>query len=435
MEQPILKQEPSWSLWRKIIFRFFFIFLAFLITPWEWITDIPGVGFIVGFYDKLMDWMVDTANAKLFHVRPVLVPLNGSGDTSYGWAQLWLLLCLAFIGAFVWTVLDRKSKNYIHLNYWLCLFARYYVALCAFTYGILKIFAMQMYFPNLHEMATPLGDLLPMRFSWFFIGYSTPYQVFSGVMETIAGVLLLYRRTSTLGVLFATAVFINVATLNLSYDIPVKIFSIELVFICLFLMANESKRILCFFILNKPADACELYHFRYTKKWMRIARWVFKIGFIIIAVILPFKSDLQYYKSAHKTPAKQPIKNGMYAVTTFALNKDTLPENGVDSMRWHDLIFENGGGSILTSDTAFHHRYNRAYFGYALDSATHTLGFRKSYNDSLFMIKFRFDEPDTSTIRLWGKQRNDSLYIVLKRTNRHFQLAEKQFHWLSEYNR
>src|SRR5450432_1441272 len=155
MEQPILKQEPFWPLWRKIIFRFFFIFLAFVITPWEWITDIPGVGFIVGFYDKLMDWMVDIANAKLFHVRPVLVPLNGSGDTSYGWAQLWLLLCLAFIGAFVWTVLDRKSKNYIHLNYWLCLFARYYVALFAFTYGILKIFAMQMYFPNLHELATP----------------------------------------------------------------------------------------------------------------------------------------------------------------------------------------------------------------------------------------------------------------------------------------
>jgi hypothetical protein len=51
------------------------------------------------------------------------------------------------------------------------------------------------------------------------------------------------------------------------------------------------------------------------------------------------------------------------------------------------------------------------------------------------MIRFRFFEPDTNTLRLWGKQQQDSLYVELKRTQRHFQLAEKQFHWLSEYNR
>ena len=45
--------------------------------------------------------------------------------------------------------------------------------------------------PTLSQLATPLGDLLPMRLSWLFIGYSTPYQVFSGVMETVAGLLLL----------------------------------------------------------------------------------------------------------------------------------------------------------------------------------------------------------------------------------------------------
>ena len=48
-----------------------------------------------------------------------------------------------------------------------------------------------MPFPALSQLATPLGDLLPMRFSWLFIGYSAPYQFFSGAMETIAGLLLL----------------------------------------------------------------------------------------------------------------------------------------------------------------------------------------------------------------------------------------------------
>ena len=46
-----------------------------------------------------------------------------------------------------------------------------------------------------------------MRFSWLFIGYSTPYQIFSGAMETVAGLLLLNRRTVTAGLFAATGAF------------------------------------------------------------------------------------------------------------------------------------------------------------------------------------------------------------------------------------
>ena len=60
---------------------------------------------------------------------------------------------------------------------------RYYIAFTAFLYGIDKIFLLQMPFPNQSALATPLGDLLPMRFSWFFIGYSAPYEFFAGAME------------------------------------------------------------------------------------------------------------------------------------------------------------------------------------------------------------------------------------------------------------
>jgi hypothetical protein len=427
--------SAAWSLWRRIVFRFFFILLILIIAPWTWLEAIPGSDYLLRFWYSLIDWMVNTSNAKLFHVRPVLVPINGSGDTSYGWAQVWLFISLAAAGGLVWSVLDRKRLNYIQLNYWLCLFARYYVAFYALSYGILKIFAMQMYFPNLHQLATPLGDLLPMRLSWMFIGYSGPYQVFSGIMETIAGLLLLYRRTSTLGVLFATAVFMNVAALNLCYDIPVKIFSLQLVTVCLFLLANEINRILCFFILNKPAAVCDLYHFRYTKKWMGITRWVFKTAFVIIALILPISRTKEYYDYAHRRPAKQPVPNGIYAVTAYTLNNNSIPCTATDSLRWRDVIFENGYGSISTSDTAFRRTYNRVYFSYSLDSASQTLGFRKRAGDSLPLMRFHIETPDTSTIFLRGTYGTDSLTVALKKTSRHFQLAEKQFHWLSEYNR
>src|SRR5580765_5239156 len=92
------EQSVQWPLWRKIIFRFLFIYFLFNMAPWTWLDGVPGVSLITQFYYRLMDWAVTTANASIFHVREVLVPMGGSGDTSYGWAQLWLFLWLSFIG-------------------------------------------------------------------------------------------------------------------------------------------------------------------------------------------------------------------------------------------------------------------------------------------------------------------------------------------------
>ncbi len=429
--------EPNnlWPLWRRVAFRFVFIYLVLQIAPLAWLGQIPGVGSLMGFYYSFVDWVVTKSNTLFFHVSTVLVQPNGSGDTSWAWAQLEGMLCISVIGCLLWSVLDRKRSNYTHLNYWLCLASRYYLAFFALSYGILKIYALQMPFPNLHQLATPLGDLLPMRLSWMFIGYSKTYQVFSGVMETMVGLLLLNRRTTTLGVFLAAGVFANVMMLNLSYDIPVKMFSMELTFVSLFLLANEASRLYNFFILNKPAPVADTYHFKYTPKWMRISRIVLKCAFIIFAFIMPIFSNRQYYQSTHAQPAKQAIKNGVYEVAVYSVNKKEIPLSIADTLRWHDFILEDGTGSIKTADAAFRQRYKRGYFIYGTDSIKHLLNIKKLADDSLWMASFRYELPDNKTVKLWGKLRNDSLYIELKKTNRHFQLAEKQFHWLSEHNR
>lgn len=426
-------EHSQWPLWRKIAFRFFFIYLALQISPINWLDSIPFVSSITRFYGKFTDEVVTWANTLVFHVRPVLVPENGSGDTSMCWARLWTYLLLAAIGALIWSILDRKRPNYTHLNYWLCLFTRYFVVTVALTYGIIKLFGMQMVFPSLHQLATPLGDFLPMRFSWLFIGYSGPYQFFSGAMEVFAALLLLYRRTVSLGVLVATGVFINVMMLNLCYDIPVKIFSMQMVFTCLFLMANESGRLIDFFILNRPAPISAIYHFRYTKKWMRITRIILKSLIVVIAIIIPFYQD--YTQASMNQVAKQPLKNGVYAVTRYRVNQQEIPLSLSDTLRWQDLILENGTGSVRSNDTLFRRRYNRGYFAYSVDSASKMLNFKKRYDDQLYIMELNYATPDSSTIKLSGLKGPDSIYVELKRIRRHFQLAEKQFHWLSEQNR
>jgi hypothetical protein len=305
----------------------------------------------------------------------------------------------------------------------------------AFVYGIIKLFALQMGFPNSSLLATPLGDLLPMRLSWMFMGYSTPYQVFSGAMEVLAGILLLFRRTASFGTVVATGVFINVMMMNLSYDIPVKIFSIRLVVMCFFLLAHEYKRILSFFVFNRTAEACSIYSVQFTKKWARIARVVLKLIFIGVAVGWMFYSTWDRYKQLNAPQPQGPIARGIYNVETYVINKDTIPPLITDTIRWQDFILENGFGSIKTTDSIFRKRYQRAYFNYNIDTAKHLLNFVKSFADTSFLLSMRYEIPDSSSVRLWGKLRNDSLFVFLRKSNRHFQLTERQFHWLSEANR
>ncbi|WP_214072075.1 hypothetical protein [Mucilaginibacter sp. dw_454] len=426
------EQSIRWPRWRKIIFRFLFVYLTLTIRPWGWFS--PGQN-LFKFYGIFWRWLAELANKHLFHIKNTLMYSNGSGgDTSFSWAGLWLALLLSLIGCIIWSAIDFKRKNYIQLNYWLCLFARYFLILNAMVYGIDKLFAMQMVFPNLHQLATPLGDFLPMRLSWLFIGYSTPYQVFSGVMEVVAGLLLLYRRTTTLGIIIATGVFINVMMLNFCYDIPVKIFSTQLVFICLFLLANESNRLLAIFVLNKPAPVSNIYQFSFSNKYLKIGRIIFKTLFVIMAVGIVTFNYYSYYKRVHQI-VKSPIPNGIYNVAAYVVNNK--PVNiAADTLAWQDFILDNDQGSIKTGDTTFRRQYNRAYFEYSIDSLNRNIDFKRTTDagtSTLFTMHYQL--PDSNTIELSGKKGADSLKVELKRSKRHFQLTEPPFHWITEYKK
>ncbi len=172
------------------------------------------------------------------------------------------------------------------------------------------------------------------------------------------------------------------------------------------------------------------------KKWLRVGRWLLKGLFVAMAVVMPFVETWERYQTVHKAPAPQPIPAGIYEVRRYVVNKDTLCSWAADSLHWKDLILEKGGyGSINTTDTLFRQRYRRGYFSYATDSIQHTLAFKKMIGDSLPFLTLRYERPDGNTLCLWTKLREDSLYLELVKSNRHFQLTEKQFHWLSEANR
>lgn len=426
-----LTSRTTWPIWQRIAFRFVTVAMALLILPDLIASEVDAVS-------TAMDWLVQAANAQLFHVRPTLIQPNGSGDTSWAFARLWLVLLVSTIAAVVWSLVDARRRAYPVAAYWLRTILRFQLASAALTYGIIKMFALQMGFPTLSQLATPLGDLLPMRLSWLFIGYSVPYQVFCGVMETLAGVFLLARRTVTMGLILSAAAFTNVLLINLSYDVPVKLYASQLLVTCLVLLLMDAPRLTRGLVLNQSIPPCTLYDPPFVSTAARVVRWVTKAVIIVMILILPLESSWERARDAAHEAAAVPLTAGVYDVTTFVLNGDTIPATSADSKRWRDLIIDNARqGSVGTTDSLFWQRYRRGYFRFHGDTTAHTLTVWRTsmLQDSTPLFIARYVLHDSTSAELRTTIDGDSLHVALAKSPRHFQLAERQFHWLSEYNR
>ncbi|WP_445454761.1 hypothetical protein [Flavobacterium sp. 25HG05S-40] len=421
---------------KKISIRFFFLYFLLTIAPWLWFEFIPGFNYIAMGYRFVMKGIVTFFNDHLLHVKEVLnINGNGSGDTSYAWAEFYTIIMLSFFIAILWSLLDKKDKPNSMFTYWLPNLIRYNIIFVGLSYGIIKIFAQQMPFPTLSQLATPLGDFLPMRLSWMFMGYSQPYQMFSGVMELMVALLLLYKRTIPLGLIIGLGVFVNVFALNLSYDIPVKLYSMQIVLCCLYLLLIDYKKYLNFFILGKPATPTNNYEHRFTKRWQRIITIAFKAVFLLFFIGWNIVDCIRWHQETH-TLENICIPHGVYNIKTFKKNHRITAIDAMDTLSWKDFVFDKQKkGSMKTKDTMFLNRYGRAYFIYDVDKSKQTINFKEGSNDSVGLFTMKYKLIDKRTLQLEGIFKKDTLFYELVRNEKPFPLAEKQFHWISEANR
>src|SRR5207248_10061575 len=98
------------------------------------------------------------------------------------------------------------------------------------------------------------GESSPMGILWTFMGASKSYTIFAGAVEMLGGILLFLPRLATLGALIGIAAMTNVFILNMSYDVPVKLYSFHLLAMGAFLILPEMKRLARFFVLNRPTE-------------------------------------------------------------------------------------------------------------------------------------------------------------------------------------
>lgn len=428
-----LTHKPDWPLYQRLLFRFFCIYFLLSTSVWSWLGSIPFLSFLNTFSTGFTTFYTELFNTYIYQVKEELVPTWGSGDTSMGWATLYAQLFLALVGGAVWSVLDRKRPHYHWGSLALRNVVRYYIILFAFIYGFIKVFGLQMPSPSNSYYATDLGDFSAMRFSWNFIGYSKGYEFFSGLMEVFIGVFLLYRRTIVLGALLGIGVFTNVFLMNISYDIPVKIFSFQLLFACFFICLTNLQRIAQFLFLNKTVAPDKTWNIPYFKPWVKPVHIVLKSLFIITFVLYPFYNYYGSYTSRSNVAVAAPFESGFYSPQNFILNGDTIAAEIGGTRHWMDLAIDPGGrGSIGLTDTSFRVRYGRGYFSYELDSADNTLLFKKNSSAPL-IFKGQFVKLNERDLQITGLYQNrDSLQVDLIWDERDYPLARKEFNWMLE---
>ncbi|HEY6306756.1 MAG TPA: hypothetical protein VI488_09915 [Candidatus Angelobacter sp.] len=122
---------------------------------------------------------------------------------------------------------------------------------------------------------------------WYSVGASRAYEIFTGCAETLGGILLIVPRTATLGALICLADLIEIFTLNMTYDVPVKLFSFHLILFALFLLAPEGHRLISFFFSDRttgPSSQPPLFRKSKANRVAVMLQLVFGLYLVVVHI-------------------------------------------------------------------------------------------------------------------------------------------------------
>ncbi|HUK88808.1 MAG TPA: DoxX family protein, partial [Blastocatellia bacterium] len=233
----------QWGLAKRAAFRFCFIYLVLMLFPFP-LYYIPKTESLFEKYNALWNVIVVWTGKHVLHLSyDITVQPNGSGDTTWNYVQVFCILVFAIAGALIWSLLDRKRPSYPKMYQWLRLLVRFYLVSAFLSYGLAKAIPLQMPSPLLSTLMEPYGESSPMGLLWTFIGASRGYEIFTGLAEVAAGVLLILPRTTAIGAVLGIADMFQVFMLNMCYDVPVKLYSFHLMMMGVFLIAPDLGRL------------------------------------------------------------------------------------------------------------------------------------------------------------------------------------------------
>jgi len=404
-------ENEHWSLIHKIVFRFVFTYLVlfillsflalFLETPLRW------------FAENILNWGAD------FEMQS-----TGSGDRSFDYVRLGLNLVLTLIIGVIWSISDLRRLSYNALLYWFQVILRIALFLAMLLYGLAKIFKGQFADPSLELLLQRVGDMSPMGLAWAFMGHSMAYNIFIGFAEIFGGALLLYRKTLTIGSMIIIGVMTNVAMMNFTYDIPVKLFSIHIVLMASVLLLADRHRVMNVFFKNKTAERVNYFVPSMNAILKKVISGVKVLILILLTVVVIIQCFVRFdMRDQLKTKSEF---YGIWETQLFIKNKDTLVPLLTDSYRWRYLIVNYKRKAAVKKMNDSINRYQ-----FEINQELKKVIFKRDIDSIPQHFSYTF--VDSEHLQLKGTLDGDSLYIQFKRKlETDFRLINRKFHWVNE---
>ncbi|PJJ84667.1 hypothetical protein [Mucilaginibacter auburnensis] len=425
------QQTSHWTEREKTIFRFVFLFFALLSLP----LSVDLFQFIFG-----VNWL-HINYGDIFNITRLSPKFIPGPDSFINWL---IVAVLALIGSFAWAGSKFKNANYDELYYWLRVIARYRLAIGIIGYGIIKVFPLQSPFPSISNLNTAYGDFTDWKIFSMSLGIVPGYEAFLGGVEVLAGLLLLFRKTATIGAAIILVFTGNVFISNLAYEGGEYVYAFYLIVLALFVLWFDALRIYNLLSLEhptlpnkfKPALPGRLAP-------IRIAGKAFVLFFFVL--LYGFKASTGAKQDAYQFPRTPGLTSaaGLYNVSVFKINNKDLPYSATDPIRWKDVVFEKWATISIRTNTPvvvdsanYEQIFNkdhdrnyesagtagRHYYSYKIDSVNNVLLLEnKNHHYKGDKLILHYTRPDTATIILTGvDQKRDSIYVVLNKIDKKY---------------
>lgn len=403
--------HPQWTIAEKILFRFLFLyFTLYIILKFTYAAAEPLV--------QLVGHLLPNIDSNL-HYFP-----TGSGDSTYAYVLLLANLLLATAGLIIWTLVDRRRFAYYTMFYWFLVILRFYLAMMLLSYGFAKVYKTQFPEPSLIRLLQPLGSFSPMGLAWTYMGFSEAYNVYTGILEVLGGLLLIWRRTTTLGALLTMGVMSHVVVMNFTYDIPVKLFSTHLLVMALVVAATDRRSLYRLFFSNQSTASIMEYNpvknrlYEKIKTGLKLTALILFIG---ISVWQGYSGEREYGDKRAKPPLY-----GIWEVETMHINDSLIPPLLTNEQRWRYLVIDyKDRCSVMYMDDEV------KWLNLEIDTSKSKLSI---YNyDYEQQNNFTFSQ-EGDRLRIVGKLGRDMLNIKMKAKDlNEMRLPNRGFHWINEY--
>ena len=414
----------DWTFAERFGFRFLLAYVLLYTFPGP-ISGLPGADYISKPLDAIWRVVVPWFGAHVLRLAsPISLQPSGSGDKLFDWVQVAASLAVAVIAAITWTAIDRRRRSHPRLFAAFALYLSWTLARTMFSYGFDKVLPNQFAPMEPARLTQYIGEASPGGFAWTFLGFSIPYEIFCGVAESIAAVLLLFRRTRTLGALVGSAVLANVFMLNMTFDIPVKQYSGHLLLMCVFLAALDRQRLIDLFLRGRGAAAprpFELFTTRRSRIAARAIGGVLAVSMIGNTFYGEYRGLYEYGRLAPRGPLY-----GIFEVEEFVKNGAIQPPLLTDATRWRRFATNKFSAIVRLSTDSM------VRFGLRTDTLKR-VAILANGPDSTKWARLAYLFPDSAHLALAGRIAGDSVEMKLRRRpESSYPLVSRGFHWVNE---